>query len=93
MGGIIIIIGTLILYITGKILFRLTFNFSDLLLLFPFVSYGIIGLIDDLLSIKHHENEGLSVKQKLRQRAYAPRRHCLYGRYYTHLRAVCQVLF
>lgn len=64
MGGIIIIIGTLILYLTGKILFKLTLNFSDLLLLFPFVSYGIIGLIDDLLSIKHHENEGLSVKQK-----------------------------
>ncbi len=64
MGGIIIILGTIIFFVIGKLIFNIPFKFDDIILLFPFISYGLIGLIDDLLSIKHHENEGLSVKNK-----------------------------
>lgn len=68
MGGVIIIIVTLSGYYFAKLLFGDYFIhyqlIDDLVILFPFIAYGIIGLIDDLLTIKKHTNEGLTVKQK-----------------------------
>lgn len=64
MGGLIFIISTLIIsvfmIIFGK--FRLSYNF--IIVLFTFVSYALIGFIDDLLIIIRHNNKGLSVNQK-----------------------------
>lgn len=64
MGGLIFIIPVLIICFImiffGK--FRLCYNF--IIVLFTFISYALIGFIDDLLIIIRHNNKGLSVNQK-----------------------------
>lgn len=64
MGGLIFIFPVLILCFVliffGK--FKLSYNF--IVLIFTFVSYGMIGFIDDFLIIIRHNNKGLSVNQK-----------------------------
>lgn len=65
MGGIIFIISTLLmtafLLITKKI--EYTTNLGIVLMVF--VGYAIIGFLDDYLSIKRKNNEGLTEMQKL----------------------------
>ena len=65
MGGLIFIIPTfitvLIMYFTHKI----EINSNLLIILFVFVSYGLLGFIDDYLKIKRNHNEGLTDLQKL----------------------------
>ena len=65
MGGLIFILSTLItifiLYIMGHI--KITYNF--LIVIFVFISYSIIGFIDDYLIIKRHNNNGLKENTKL----------------------------
>ena len=65
MGGLIFIIPTVLitlgLLITGKIPY--TSNLGIVLLVF--VGYAFIGFLDDFLSIKKHNNEGLTTYQKL----------------------------
>lgn len=65
MGGLIFIISTLlttfILLITGKM--EYTTNLGIVLVVF--VGYAIIGFLDDYLSIKRNNNEGLTEVQKL----------------------------
>lgn len=65
MGGLIFIIptllATLLLIITGKISY--TSNLGIVLLVF--IGYTFIGFLDDFLSIKKCNNEGLTVYQKL----------------------------
>ncbi len=64
-GGLIFIIPVIItmlfLYIRGS----LELSSSIIIVLFVFISYSILGFVDDLLKIKRHDNEGLSVMQKL----------------------------
>ena len=64
MGGLIFILPVLVIclfmIVFGK--FRLSYNFITLL--FTFVSYALIGFIDDFLIILRHNNKGLSVNQK-----------------------------
>ena len=64
MGGLIFIIPTLIITFLmvafGKM--RLSYNF--IVLLFTFISYALIGFIDDFLIVVKHNNKGLSVNQK-----------------------------
>lgn len=65
MGGLIFIIPTiltiLILLLTNKIKFSVNF----LIVLFVFISYALIGFLDDYISIKRKKNEGLTQFQKL----------------------------
>lgn len=65
LGGLIFIIPTLItmivLYIKGSI----TITHPLIIILFVFISYSLLGLLDDLLKIKRHHNDGLSIVQKL----------------------------
>ena len=65
MGGLIFIIPTVIatlgLLITNKIPY--TSNLGIVLLVF--VGYAFIGFLDDFLSIRKHNNEGLTTYQKL----------------------------
>ncbi len=65
MGGLIFILPTVVatlgLLITGKISY--TSNLGIVLLVF--VGYAFIGFLDDFLSIKKHNNEGLTTYQKL----------------------------
>jgi len=65
MGGIIFILATLIttafLLITGK----MHYNNNLGIVLVVFIGYAIIGFLDDYLSIKKGNNEGLTEIQKL----------------------------
>lgn len=63
-GGIIFIIATLLsilfLFFKGS----LSLNHNLIILIFVFLSYALLGLVDDLLKVKKHNNEGLSIKVK-----------------------------
>ena len=63
-GGLIFIIPTLMtmlfLYLRGS----LEISSSLIIVVFVFLSYSALGLVDDLLKIRRHHNDGLSVMQK-----------------------------
>ena len=61
MGGMIFMISTII---TMLIIVRHTSD-ESMIALYCFIAFGLIGLIDDFLKIKHKENEGLKSKQKM----------------------------
>ncbi len=64
MGGLIFIISTILVMAFLLITKKVTFNNDLKIVLFVFVSYAIIGFLDDYLSIKKGKNEGLTVIQK-----------------------------
>ena len=64
MGGIIFIVSVLIIMFILLIFKKIEFNYSLLIVIFTFISYSIIGFIDDYLIIKRDNNKGLSEKQK-----------------------------
>ena len=65
MGGLIFIFSTIvtliILYLTDKI--ELSYNF--IIVIFIFLSYALIGFMDDYLIIKRNNNRGLTEGEKL----------------------------
>jgi phospho-N-acetylmuramoyl-pentapeptide-transferase len=65
MGGVIFIIPTIItmflLYIRGSL--EITGNL--LIVIFVFISYALLGFVDDLKKIVEKKNDGLSISQKL----------------------------
>ncbi len=65
MGGLIFIIPTLLATIALLITKKLTLTEDLLIVLMVFIGYAIIGFLDDFLSIKKHDNEGLTTYQKL----------------------------
>lgn len=65
MGGLIFIIPTILTMLILLFMGKVEFSFNLLLVLFAFISYGILGFIDDYLIIKRRNNEGLTEKQKL----------------------------
>lgn len=64
MGGIIfiipVILGLIYLYITKSI----SSSYNLTILLFVFLSYALLGFIDDYLKVKMHNNDGLSIVTK-----------------------------
>ncbi len=64
LGGAIFILPSLIilsfLFINKNILFSSNF----LIVIISFILYAILGLMDDLLKIKYHNNKGLSITKK-----------------------------
>ncbi len=64
MGGIIFILPTLLIILLLLILNKIEINYSLLIVLFTFISYSIIGFIDDYLIIKRNNNKGLTENQK-----------------------------
>ena len=64
LGGLIFIIPTILsilfLYFKGSI----NINHNLIITIFVFLSYAILGFIDDYLKIKKHNNDGLSIKVK-----------------------------
>ena len=65
MGGIIFIIPTIITTIILLLTDKIEFSVNLLIVLFVFISYSLIGFLDDYLSIKQNQNKGLSQLQKL----------------------------
>ena len=64
MGGVIFIIPVIIslflLYLRGSI--SISYNLS--IVIFVFLSYAILGFVDDYLKVKKHNNDGLSLITK-----------------------------
>ena len=65
MGGIIFIIPTIITTIILLLTNKIEFSVNLLIVMFVFISYGLIGFLDDYISIKQNQNKGLSQFQKL----------------------------
>ena len=65
MGGIIFIIPTLLVTLFLLLTNKIQYSSNLLIVLIVFVSYGLLGFVDDFLSIKKKKNEGLTVIQKL----------------------------
>ena len=64
MGGLIFIIPVLIIILFMFIFGKFKFSYNFIIVIFTFISYALIGFIDDLLIIIKHNNKGLSVNQK-----------------------------
>ena len=64
MGGIIFIVPTILSLILLYFMDKITINYSLLIVVFTFVSYAVIGLIDDMLIIVKNNNAGLSKSAK-----------------------------
>lgn len=64
MGGVIFILPVLItlflLYIRGSI----TLNHNLIIVVFVFISYALLGFIDDWLKVRYHNNDGLRIPTK-----------------------------
>lgn len=65
MGGLIFIITTTLITTIFLLIDKIEFNYTLLIILFTFLSYSLIGFLDDFLIIKRHNNKGLSQSQKL----------------------------
>lgn len=65
MGGIVFVLSTLITTIFLLIFGKIKMSNSLFIIIFTFISYALIGLIDDYLIIKRGNNEGLKEYQKL----------------------------
>ena len=65
MGGLIFIIPTLVSIVVLLLLHKIEFSANLFIVVFVFLSYALLGFIDDFLIIKRHNNEGLTVIQKL----------------------------
>ena len=65
MGGLIFVLPTLIATIALILTNKLELTSNLFIILFVFIGYAFIGFLDDFLSIKKKNNEGLTTYQKL----------------------------
>lgn len=65
MGGLIFIIPTIVTILILLFTKKIEFSVNLLIVLFVFISYSMIGFLDDYISIKKKINEGLTQTQKL----------------------------
>ena len=64
MGGLIFILPTIIITLIFIYLKKIEVTYTLIIIMFTFISYAIIGFIDDYLIIKRHNNKGLTKSQK-----------------------------
>ena len=65
MGGLIFIIPTIVALILLYFNDSIEISHNLIILVFVFLSYAVLGFIDDYLKIKYHNNKGLSIIAKL----------------------------
>lgn len=65
MGGLIFIIPVILTVVILYFLGKLNFSYNLLIIVFTFISYSLIGFLDDYLIIKRNSNKGLTEIQKL----------------------------
>lgn len=65
MGGMIFIIPTILTVILLILTGKMEFSVNLLIVMFVFISYSLIGFLDDYLSIKQKQNKGLTQLEKL----------------------------
>lgn len=64
LGGLMFIIATIVSLIFLCFKNSINLNHNLIIIMFVFVSYGILGFLDDFIKIKNKDNAGLSVKVK-----------------------------
>lgn len=64
MGGLIFIMPVILFLILMVIFKKININYTLILVVFTFLSYSLIGFIDDYLIIKRNNNKGLSESSK-----------------------------
>lgn len=64
MGGLIFIIPTILITLIFIYLKKIEITYTLIIIIFTFISYAIIGFIDDYLIIKRRSNKGLTKSQK-----------------------------
>lgn len=64
-GGLIFILPTLLVIFILFLFNKIEINYTMIIVIFTFISYSIVGFIDDFLKIKRNSNDGLSENQKL----------------------------
>ena len=65
MGGLIFVIPTVLITAALVLTDKIEFTSNLMIILFVFIGYAFIGFLDDFLSIKRRNNEGLTTYQKL----------------------------
>ena len=65
MGGLIFILPTVLSMFILILMHKLEFSYNLIVVLFVFLSYGLLGFIDDYLIIKRRTNDGLTPLQKI----------------------------
>lgn len=65
LGGLIFIIPTIIAMVVLYFKGSLEITHSLVIILFVFISYSLLGFVDDFIKIRRHHNDGLSLIQKL----------------------------
>ncbi len=65
MGGVVIILATVIAYFAAKLITMSMPSASALLLLFLFVGMGLVGFVDDFIKISKQRSLGLRSKAKM----------------------------
>lgn len=65
MGGIIFIVATLTSIILLFFMNKIKMSYNLMTILWTFISYGLIGYLDDFLIIKNKNNKGLKYTEKL----------------------------
>jgi phospho-N-acetylmuramoyl-pentapeptide-transferase len=65
MGGVVIILATVIAYFAAKLITQTMPSASALLLLFLFVGMGLVGFLDDFIKISKQRSLGLRSKAKM----------------------------
>ena len=65
MGGLIFIIPTVVITLGLLVTDKISYSDNLAIVLVVFLCFAIIGFLDDFLSLKKHNNEGLTTYQKL----------------------------
>ena len=65
MGGFIFIIQCIITVILLLLSGKMNYSINLFIIIFVFLSYSLIGFLDDYISLKKNQNKGLSQLQKL----------------------------
>lgn len=65
MGGIIFILTTLIIMIVLYLRGSIEYSHNLIILIITFLSYALLGFVDDFLKVKYHNNKGIPTLVKL----------------------------
>ena len=65
MGGIIFILTTLIIMIVLYLRGSIEYSYNLIILIITFLSYALLGFIDDFLKVRYHNNRGIPTLVKL----------------------------
>ncbi|NMA50638.1 MAG: phospho-N-acetylmuramoyl-pentapeptide-transferase [Mollicutes bacterium] len=64
MGGIIFVFPVIVSLIALYFMKSISISYNLIIMLFVFISYALLGFVDDYLKIKHKNNAGLSIPTK-----------------------------